>query len=198
MALRHLETSLHQHRQSRLLIRPEGRFWVLRAIRLFKTSLNWLRPSRFIRCPRYTKWIRMAFRHLETSLEKRKMKTMNSSSFFFHDVQKTDYALLGPFAYLKHHLSDMVKIAFFDSRDAENDFACLRHLETSLHLIHKSRFLRRSEGRLWVLRAFRLLKKILKRLQKVTFFDSRNADNNFVWPIPTLKNRFIDFVEVVL
>jgi hypothetical protein len=28
----------------------------------------------------------------------------------------------GPFAYLKHHLSDFVQVAFFDARNAENNF----------------------------------------------------------------------------
>jgi hypothetical protein len=41
----------------------------------------------------------------------------------FLDVQKQDYEFLGPFAYLKHHLSDMFQVAFFDDHDAGNDFA---------------------------------------------------------------------------
>jgi hypothetical protein len=47
----------------------------------------------------------------------------STSSVFFQDVQKTDYDFSGPFAYLKRHLSYFVKIAFFDARVAENDFA---------------------------------------------------------------------------
>jgi hypothetical protein len=50
------------------LRRPEGRLWILKAIRLLKTSLKHLRPSRFFRCPGCRKWVRMALRNLETTL----------------------------------------------------------------------------------------------------------------------------------
>jgi hypothetical protein len=44
------------------------------------------------------------------------------------------------------------------------------HLETSLHRIHRSRILRRPEGRIWVLRPIRLLKTSIKRLRPSRFF----------------------------
>jgi hypothetical protein len=44
-----------------------------------------------------------------------------------------------------------------------------RHLETSLHRFHKSRFLIRPGGRLWVHSAIRLLKRILSDFVKVAF-----------------------------
>jgi hypothetical protein len=58
----------------------------------------------------------------------------STSNVFFQDVQKTDYEFSWPFAYLKHHLSDFVKIAFFDIRDAENGFAW--HFNTMKHGFH--------------------------------------------------------------
>jgi hypothetical protein len=33
----------------------------------------------------------------------------------------------GPFAYLKHHLSNFVRLAFFDAQDVENEFAWTFH-----------------------------------------------------------------------
>jgi hypothetical protein len=42
----------------------------------------------------------------------------------FLGVQKADYRVSGPFAYLKHHLSDSVQVAFFDAQDPENEFLC--------------------------------------------------------------------------
>jgi hypothetical protein len=38
-------------------------------------------------------------------------------------VQEADYEFLGPFAYLKHHLSDCVQVSHFDAQDAENGLA---------------------------------------------------------------------------
>jgi hypothetical protein len=40
----------------------------------------------------------------------------------FQDVQKAYYEFSGPFAYLKHHLIDFVRVGFVDALDAENDF----------------------------------------------------------------------------
>jgi uncharacterized protein YlaI len=45
-----------------------------------------------------------------------------------------------------------------------------RHHETSFHGQHQSRFLIRSQGRLWVLSAFRLLQTSLKQLRPIRFF----------------------------
>jgi hypothetical protein len=41
----------------------------------------------------------------------------------FLNVQKADYEFSGPFAYLKHHIRNFVKVAFLDAQGAENDFA---------------------------------------------------------------------------
>jgi hypothetical protein len=46
-----------------------------------------------------------------------------------------------------------------------------RHLHTSLHRLHQSRFLRRPKGRLWVFRAIRLLKTSLPRIRTNHFFE---------------------------
>jgi hypothetical protein len=43
------------------------------------------------------------------------------------------------------------------------------HIDTSVHRLRQSRFLRRPEGSLWVLRAIRLLKTSLKRLRRSRF-----------------------------
>jgi hypothetical protein len=41
----------------------------------------------------------------------------------FQYFQKADYDFSGPVVYLKQHLSGFIKVAFFDSQDAENDIA---------------------------------------------------------------------------
>jgi hypothetical protein len=46
----------------------------------------------------------------------------------------------------------------------------LRHLQTSPHWLHQSRFLRRPESRLWVLRTNHLHKTFLKQLRPSRFF----------------------------
>jgi hypothetical protein len=58
------------------------------------------------------KRFRMAFRFFELSLNRHHQSR-------FLDIQKTDYDLYWPFVYLKHHLSEFVKVAFFDAQDAE-------------------------------------------------------------------------------
>jgi hypothetical protein len=88
----------------------------------------------------------MAFRHRETSLHRL------HHSFF--KTSRRHYDFLGPFAYLKHHLSDFVKIAFFDARDAENDFEW--HFDTLKH-----RFI---------------------DFTKVVFYDVQKADYEFSGP----------------
>jgi hypothetical protein len=71
-----------------------------------------------------------------------------------------------------------------------------RHLETSLHRLHQSRFLRRPEGTLWVLKAIPQLQISLKQLRPCFFYD-QNAENVFAWTFDTLKHHFIDFNKVV-
>jgi hypothetical protein len=46
-----------------------------------------------------------------------------------------------------------------------------RHLETSLHRLQQSRFLRRPEGSLWVLRSIHLLKTSLPRFRPNFFLE---------------------------
>jgi hypothetical protein len=57
-------------------------------------------------------------------------------------------------------------------------------------------FISRSEGKLWVFRAFRLLKISLKRLHESHFLRFPDSGNKFEWPIDNLKHRFIDIVIV--
>jgi hypothetical protein len=103
----------------------------------------------------------------------------------------------GPFAYLKHHLSESIQDAFFDAQDAKKWLRmAFRNLETSLHLLHQSRFLGRPECRLWVLRPFAYLKHQSSYFAQVAFFDCQNAETQFAWPSYTLKHRFIDINKV--
>jgi hypothetical protein len=57
----------------------------------------------------------MAFQHLK------KLLYRPPNSFFKTSRRHYDYS--GPFAYLKHHLSEFVKVVSFDAQDAENDFS---------------------------------------------------------------------------
>jgi hypothetical protein len=50
-----------------------------------------------------------------------------------------------------------------------------RQLETYLYRLHQSRFVRRPEGRLWVLMAIRLLKSSLKRLRPNRYFQCQES-----------------------
>jgi hypothetical protein len=59
-------------------------------------------------------------------------------------------------------------------------------------------FFRRTEGRLRVLRAIRLLKIHLNNYVKMAFSDARDAENEFAWPITTWKHRFIDLNKAFL
>jgi hypothetical protein len=70
-----------------------------------------------------------------------------------------------------------------------------RHPETSLHQIHQSRFLRRPDARLWVLKAD--LKYQLSDFIKFAWFNTQDAGNVFLWPFATLKHRFIDFNKLI-
>jgi hypothetical protein len=71
------------------------------------------------------------------------------------------------------------------------------HLEELLYRLHQSRFSIRPEGRLWDLRASRLLEISLPRLRPSRFIRFQNAENEFPWSFDTLKNCFIDFTKVV-
>jgi hypothetical protein len=41
--------------------------------------------------------------------------------FVFKDVQEADYEFTGPFSNIKNYLNNLVKVAFFDAQDAENN-----------------------------------------------------------------------------
>jgi hypothetical protein len=60
---------------------------------------------------------------------------------------------------------------------------------------HQSRFLRRKEGRLWVLRAIRLLKTSFPRLRQYAPLNAQNVENGFEWPFDIFKHR-IDITKV--
>jgi hypothetical protein len=67
----------------------------------------------------------------------------------------------------------IAQIAFFDAQETKLVRIAYRHLETSLHRLNQSRFLRRPEATLYVLK-------------------SMEEQNVFAWPFHTLKLRFID------
>jgi hypothetical protein len=101
-----------------------------------------------------------------------------------------------------------MKVNFFFSGDAEIEYArpidtmkhrnmAFRHLETLLHRLHQSRFLRRPEGRLSVLRAIRYLKHHLSGFVQIACYESQDTENEFALHFDTLKHRFIVFTEVV-
>jgi hypothetical protein len=96
--------------------------------------------------------------------------TSTSPKSFFKDVQKADNVSTGPFAYLNHHLSDFGQVAFSMPRKHKMSSHGLRHLETPLNRLHVSRFLRRPECRLWVLRSIPLFKTSLKQHRPSRFF----------------------------
>jgi hypothetical protein len=73
-----------------------------------------------------------------------------------------------------------------------------RHLETSLHHIHQSRFLRRPEGRLWVHRAIRLLKTLFPRLRPNHFLDCPECKNAFELRFGIMKHGLIDITCCIL
>jgi hypothetical protein len=64
----------------------------------------------------------------------------------------------------------------------------IRQLETSVHWFHQTRFQRRPECRLWVLKAIHVLKKFVK----VALFNAQHAKNDFARPCDTLIHRFIN------
>jgi hypothetical protein len=94
----------------------------------------------------------------------------------------------GPFAYLKHHLSVFVQVAFFDVQDAKNQSRYLRRLEdkrvlrairvlkTSLKRLCPSRLFRCPGCRKWVLMAFRHIETSLHRIHQSRFL-RRREDN---------------------
>jgi hypothetical protein len=63
-----------------------------------------------------------------------------------------------------------------------------RILDTSLHRVQQSSFLIRPEGKLWILR----LNRLLKRLRPRRFFDAQDAENELAWPFESWEHRIID------
>jgi hypothetical protein len=70
-----------------------------------------------------------------------------------------------------------------------------RQLETKLHRLQQSRFLRRPEGWLWVFRGFAYFKHHLSEFLQIAFLDVQHRENKFAWHLDTLKHRLIDFIK---
>jgi hypothetical protein len=185
MAFRHLETSLNGLKD--FFGRPVRRLWDIMVFRLLKTSLKRLNPSRFF------------------------------------EAQDGEIEFQWPFDTLKHRIIDFTKVVFktvrryiMSSRVLKKSllrhrpkrfFEILQcrkcyqisfpHHEITLHRHYQSRTLRRSQGRLWALRAIRLLKKNhLSNFVQIAFFNAQNVENAFEWPLYVMKNRFIHVTKV--
>jgi hypothetical protein len=160
-AFPHFETSLHRLHQSRFLRRLEDRLWVLRPLSLHESSLKRLRPSRFFWCPGRTKLVPMASRHFETLLHR-----LHESRF-----QRRPEGRLWVLRTIhldKNSLKQNRPRSFFRNTGFRKCMA-FRHLETTLHRLLQNRFLRRPEGRLWILSPIRLLKHHLSESPKSLF-----------------------------
>jgi hypothetical protein len=150
MVFRHHETSLQRLHQSRILIHTECRLRVLRPILLLKTSLKRLRSSHIFWCPGFRKCFRVAFGLLQTS-------PSISPKLFFKTSRREIMSSQAIRLHI-HHLSDFVQVAIFRFSGCRKCVRmAFRHVETSLHLLHQCRILRRPEGRFRLLRAIRLL-----------------------------------------
>jgi hypothetical protein len=105
----------------------------------------------------------MAFRHLETTLHR-----IHQSRFLRCPERLW---VLRPIRLLKISPSRLRPNRFFECPECRKCFRIpYRHHETSLHWYHQRRILRRSKGKLWVLRIIRLLETSLKRLHPSRFF----------------------------
>jgi hypothetical protein len=163
MAFRHLEISPHWLHQSHFIWYPEGRLWVFGAVRLLRNQFRDFVQKDFLNAENLEN-------DFELPLDTLRYCFIDINKIAFWDVRKADYEFSGPFAYLNHHLSECIEVAFFDSQDAENCSYGLSHLEPSLLRLQHCRFLVRSEGRLWIFRAIRLLKIFVKELRPSIFF----------------------------
>jgi hypothetical protein len=111
----------------------------------------------------------------------------------FKDVQKADYNVSVPFAYLKHHLNNFVQVAFFDDQDAENEFSWpFDSLKQSFVFTKVV-----PSGRLLVLRAIRLLKTSFRVFVQNSFFIVQDAENGLAWPFDISKHRLFEIKKVV-
>jgi hypothetical protein len=77
----------------------------------------------------------------------------------------------------KRLLSDFMKVAFFDSWNAENKFVL--HIDTfkRLFIDQKSRLLRCPEFKFWILRPFAFLKYHLIDFVLIALFDYQDTEN---------------------
>jgi hypothetical protein len=133
----------------------------------------------------------MAFRHLQTSHRHHQSRILICSEgrlrvlrtfrvlksdftqvvYFCSETQKwSSLIVLRAFLLLKKSLLRIRQRVFWMPRIRKCVRMAFRHQETSLHRHHQRRILRRSKGRLWVLRSIRVLKTLLKRHHERRFF----------------------------
>jgi hypothetical protein len=137
MAFWQIEKSLHQHHQSRILRRSQGRLWVLRAIGLLKTSLKQIRQNRFFQYPECRKCVRMDFLQNETSIH-----VLPESRIF---IRPQNIGVLRVILLLKTSLKRLHLSRFFRCSGCRNLVRmAFRHFETSLYRLHQGRFFKTS------------------------------------------------------
>jgi hypothetical protein len=108
----------------------------------------------------------MAYRDHETSLNRHhQRRTLRRSE------GRKNFS--GPFASLKHHLSDFIQVDFFD-------FVFVWPIPWYIASSTSAKsFLRRSVGRYWFLTTFRLLKTSLQRLRTNRLFECQKCRKCF-------------------
>jgi hypothetical protein len=103
----------------------------------------------------------MAFRHFETSLHRIHQRCIlrrpQDKSWVLRDIRLFKKSLHQSCFFRCSRYRKWVRMAF-------------RHLDTSLHRIQQSRFLRRPEGWLWVVRVISLRKTNLQLFRQNFFF----------------------------
>jgi hypothetical protein len=132
-----------------LLRGPEGRIWGLSAISLHKTSFFDLVQVDFSM---------LGMQEMRTNLLSTPWKLLH---LFHHSrfLRRPEGRLwvLRTIRLLKTSLKRLRKSLFRWPRCRKCSYMTFRHLDISLYRLHKIRYLRRSEGRLWVLSAIRVL-----------------------------------------
>jgi hypothetical protein len=149
MAFRHLERSLHRIHQSHFLRRPEGKFstlghsptWNITSANS-SNSLFWMARMQKIR--------------LHGLSTPRNISWSTSPKSNFKTSRRKIHRFTGPFMLLKHNWR-LRSSRFFGCPEWKNYFTWPFDSLKHRLIIFTSHILRRSEGRLWVLMAIRLL-----------------------------------------
>jgi hypothetical protein len=82
-------------------------------------------------------------------------------------------------------------------QDAENEIEWPLTTCNIAPLIEPNSFFKTYRKKIMSSQGHRVLKTSLKRLRPSLFFDAMDAENEFAWPLDTLKHRIIDFTKIV-